>query len=264
LSLIRKARGRTFLWLFNLRARLRGVDVRVRRERDTGKLIVSSTTESLAFYHESQAYYACKRGFARRAQLLGEAYLLSGIEFAPGDVVVDCGANVGELKLYFTHKAIPVEYIGIEPSPLEYDCLRTNVAPSQTFNLGLWNAEGSLDFFLSSQAADSSFIEPPRYDEIVKVQTRRLDALLPDKRIKLLKLEAEGAEPEAVEGCRGILPRIEYISADVGFERGVEQTNTMAPVTNFLLANGFELVDVGQKRLVALYRNSAIGGRRRA
>ena len=99
---------------------------------------------------------------------------------------------------------------------------------------------------------------------IVKVQTRRLDALLPDTRIKLLKLEAEGAEPEAIEGCRGILPRIEYISADVGFERGVEQTNTMAPVTNYLLANGFELVDVGQKRLVALYRNAALGGRPRA
>ncbi len=264
MSLIRKTRGRTFLWLFNLRARLRGVDVRVRREPDSRRLIVSSTTESLAFYHEAQAYYACKRGFPRRAELLGEAYLLSRIAFAPGDVVVDCGANVGELKLYFTHKAIPIEYIGIEPSPLEYDCLRSNVAPSQTFNVGLWNTEGSLDFFLSSQAADSSFVEPPQYDEIVKVQTRRLDVLLPEKSIKLLKLEAEGAEPEVIEGCSGILSRIEYISADVGFERGVEQTNTLAPVTNFLLANGFELVDVGQKRLVALYRNTAMGGSRRA
>jgi FkbM family methyltransferase len=257
LSLIRKARGRTFLWLFNLHARLRGVDMRVRRERDSGKLIVSSTTKSLAFYHEAQAYYACKRGFPRRAELLGEAYLLSRIDFAPGDVVVDCGANVGELKLYFTHKAIPVEYIGIEPSPLEYDCLKNNVAPSTTFNVGLWNSEGTLDFFVSSQMADSSLIEPPHYDAVVKVATRRLDRLLPHKRIKLLKVEAEGAEPEVVEGCRDILRNIEYVSADVGFERGVGQANTLAPVTNFLLDQGFELVDVGRPRLVALYRNKA-------
>ena len=255
MSLIRKTRGRTFRCLFNLITRLRGVDVRVRREPGSRKLVVSSATESLVFYHEAQVYYACKRGFARRAELLGQAYLLPLIEFTAGDVVVDCGANVGELKLYFTHNAIPVEYIGIEPSPLEYDCLKTNVAPSQTFNVGLWNAEGTLDFFVSSQEADSSFIEPPHYDEIVKVPTKRLDRLLPDKPIKLLKLEAEGAEPEVIEGCRDILPRIQYISADIGFERGVKQANTLAPVTNFLLANGFELVDVGRKRFVALYRN---------
>jgi FkbM family methyltransferase len=254
LSLIRKSRGRMFRHLFNLHAWLRGVDVRVRRDPG-GKLVVYSAKESMTFFHEAQAYYACKRGFVRRAELLGDAYLLPRVSFAPGDVVVDCGANVGELKLYFTHRGIPVEYIGIEPSPLEYECLKENVAPSATFNVGLWNTEGTLDFFVSSQMADSSLIEPRHYDEVVKVATRRLDRLLPDKRIKLLKVEAEGAEPEVVEGCLEILPNIEYVSADVGFERGVAQANTLAPVTNFLLAHGFELVDVGFKRLVALYRN---------
>ena len=258
MSLIRKSRGRTFLWVFNTHSWLRGVDARVRRGPDGRKFVVHSNTASLAFYHEAQAFYACKRGFARRAELLGNAYFLPQIDFRPGDVVVDCGANVGELKLYFTQNAIPIEYIGIEPSPLEYDCLKGNVAPSETFNVGLWNTEGTLDFFICSQTADSSFIEPPRYEEIIKVPVRRLDNLVPDKPIKLLKVEAEGAEPEVIEGCSGILSRIEYISADVGFERGVTEANTMAPVTNFLLANGFELVDVGQKRLIALYRNTRV------
>jgi FkbM family methyltransferase len=217
-----------------------------------------SAKYEMAFFHEAQAYYACKRGFTRRAQILAETYFLGSIDFQPGDVVIDCGANVGELKLCFRERAVPVEYVGIEPSPLEFRCLALNVAPSQAINVGLWSTNGELDFFVSSQMADSSLIEPPRYDEIIKVPTRRLDELFADrKRIKLLKLEAEGAEPEVLRGSEGILPRIEYISADVGFERGVAQSSTMAAVTNYLLARGFELVEVGYPRLTALFRNVA-------
>ena len=213
----------------------------------------------LSFHHEGQAYYACKRGIIRRTQILGDCYFLPLITFEPGDLVVDCGANVGELKFYFTENELLIEYIGIEPSPLEYACLKENVAPSQTLNIGLWDSDGELDFFVSSQMADSSFIEPPTYEKIIKVETKRLDSLLANRKIKLLKLEAEGAEPEVLYGCEKILDRIEYISADVGFERGVNQTSTLAAVTNYLLSNGFELVDVQERRLTALFRNSGSG-----
>ena len=234
---------------------LKGVDARVRFDKTSRAFIVRSGKYSLNFRHEAQAYYACKRGVVRRTELLGETYFLPMIDFAAGDVVVDCGANVGELKYWFLERGIPVEYIGIEPSPLEYRCLVENVAPSQTFNGGLWNQDGTLRFYVSSQMADSSLIEPPEYDEVIEVPTRRLDSLLPGRRIKLLKLEAEGAEPEAIAGCEGLLPGIEYISADLGFERGVEQTSTLAEVTNFLLPRGFEIVATGKKRLTVLYRN---------
>ena len=187
---------------------------------------------------------------------MGETYFLPKIDFQPGDVVVDCGANIGELKYYFLVNDIPVEYIGIEPSPLEYACLEQNAAPSKTYNVGLWDRDGELDFYVSSHHADSSLIEPPSYDEVVRVPTKRLDELLPDTRIRLLKLEAEGAEPEVIAGAEGILQNIEYVSADLGPERGIEQTSTLGDVTNFLLARGFEIVATGpMKRLTVLYRN---------
>ncbi len=132
-----------------------------------------------------------------------------------------------------------------------------NVAPSQTFNLGLWDRDDTLNFYVSSQMADSSLIEPPAYDEEIQVPARRLDSLLAGRRIKLLKLEAEGAEPEVIAGCKGLLPHIEYISADLGFERGVEQGSTLGEVTNFLLAHDFEIVSNSRRRLVVLYRNTA-------
>lgn len=258
MALIRKTRGRTFCLLFNLRARLRGLDLRIHYDPRTRKFRAVSDKHQVSFFHETQAYAACKRGIARRVKLLAEDYFLPTIRFRPGDVVVDCGANVGEFKLCFVEGDTPVEYIGIEPSPLEYECLRENVAPSQALNVGLWDSDGTLDFYVSSQTADSSLIEPPNYDEVIQIPTRRLDQLLPDTQIKLLKLEAEGAEPEVIRGCENILPRIEYIAADVGYERGIEQKSTFAEVTNYLFSKGFELVDVGRGRLTLLFRNRAL------
>lgn len=259
MSLVRRVRGRPFCVLFNLRAALKGVDSRVRFDAASGEFRVASGGHELGFRHEGQAYYAMKRGLARRCEILGDTYFLPLIEFRAGDVVVDCGANVGELKYWFVGQGIAVEYIGIEPSPREYRCLERNVAPSRAVNAGLWDRDGELEFYVSSQMADSSLIEPPEYDEIISVPTRRLDSFLPGQPIRLLKLEAEGAEPEAIAGCEGLLERIDYVSADLGFERGKNQTSTFAEVTNYLLARGFEVVANGEKRLTVLYRRRGLG-----
>ena len=71
----------------------------------------------------------------------------------------------------------------------------------------------------------------------------------------MLKLEAEGAEPEILEGIGDKLRLIEYISADLGFERGANCESTLVPVTNMLLRNNFSLVEVGYSRVVALFKN---------
>lgn len=249
--------AKRFASLYNARARSRGLDLRVAIDPQTQRCTVSSEGYSVDVHpYQRATNYA--RGIARRAQTLGEDYLLPQVAFADGDVVVDCGANVGDLKLYFRHIGVDVEYVGIEPGPGEFAALARNVAPSAVHNVGLWNEDGELTFYVSSKGADSSLIEPPSYDSISKVPIRRLDTLVDYPRIKLLKIEAEGAEPEALEGSSGILDRIEYITVDAGAERGLAQESTLAPVTNFLLANGFELVALNQRRLAVLFRNKAL------
>lgn len=244
-----------FCKLYNARARSKGVDVRVAIDPETKRCIVSSEKYTVEAYpYQRATNYA--RGIEARAKQLGDDYLLPLIDFADGDVVIDCGANVGDFKLYFRQLGLDVEYVGIEPGPGEFEALRRNVAPSAVHNVGLWNEDGELTFYVSSQGADSSLIEPPSYDSVAKVPIRRLDRLVDYPRIKLLKIEAEGAEPEALEGSQGVLERIEYITADVGAERGVAQESTLAPVTNFLLRNGFDLVALNPRRLSALYRNT--------
>ncbi|MDG2030438.1 MAG: FkbM family methyltransferase [Phycisphaerales bacterium] len=199
------------------------------------------------------------RGIRRRSESIHKAYSLGLIDFRGGDVFLDCGANVGDLKIWFDLNGVEVDYIGFEPSPQEYACLSENVAPSAAHNVGLWNAPGDLEFYVSSQGADSSLIEPPDYDEKIVVPTRRLDSYITGP-IKCLKLEAEGAEPEILEGAGEALKFVEYVAADLGFERGVAAESTLAPVTNYLLARGFELVHVTKSRLCALYRNRNFQG----
>lgn len=250
--------GELFCALFNFKSMVLGRDVRFTYDRSAKKYRATSSKYELWFYHKTQANLSYAHGVSERAYDLMRAYMLDRVSFGDGDVIVDCGANYGDLKLYFSEIGVNVEYIGFEPSPLEFECLSHNVTPSVVNNMGLWNSEGELKFFVSSQGADSSFIEPASFDQVKKIRTARLDTLL-DKPIKLLKLEAEGAEPEVLEGAQKLLPKVEWISADLGYERGVTQESTLVPVVNFLLNNEFELVDMSHDRIVALFRNKNIG-----
>jgi hypothetical protein len=76
------------------------------------------------------------------------------------------------------------------------------------------------------------------------------------KKIKLFKLEAEGAEPEICHGAINSLKNIEYISVDVGFERGIKQSSTAPDVVNYLLKNNFVLKNVGDSRMCYLFKNN--------
>ena len=193
-------------------------------------------------------------GVKKRAQSLADCYFLNQIEFNDGDVLLDCGANVGDLKIWFNLQNINISYIGFEPSPAEFHCLKENVQPSTVHNIGLWNTAGELEFFVSSQGADSSLIEPLSFDDKIKVPVDRLESYVGSK-IKLLKLEAEGAEPEILEGLGDKLNLVEYVSADLGYERGVQCESTLVPVTNYLLERDFELLNVSHGRICALYKN---------
>lgn len=253
-----KFRGKRFAWLFNLRASFRKLDVRLAYCESTGRYCVSEANRKTLYVR--QEYYvnlAYSNGIRERGEYLGREYLLNRIDFSNGDLVLDCGAYVGDLLLWFQNRDIRVRYIGFEPSPKSFECLRENVSPHEVFNVGLWNKRGKLDFFLRPTKQDSSFIEPMSYERVISVPAEPLAAFV-SERVKLLKLEAEGGEPEVLEGLSDKLRLIEYIAADLGPERGKGEETTLAPVTNYLLQRDFSLEEVGRGRLVALYRNRAL------
>ena len=78
------------------------------------------------------------------------------------------------------------------------------------------------------------------------------------KNIKLFKVEAEGFEPEVIEGAVETLKRTEYLCVDFGSERGVEQENTVIEVNNILLKNNFALIEFSYYRYIGLYKNTKL------
>jgi len=243
-----------FALLFNFRSLLIQSKARVSWKGSTFSVTEKGTNFKYKIRHQHQCNVAYEFGVKARADSLADVYFLKQMKFKDGDIFLDCGANVGDLKIWFELQNKKIEYIGFEPSPIEFNCLKDNVYPSIVYNIGLWNKDGELTFYISSQGADSSLIEPKKYDKKIVSKVCKLEKFI-DAPIKCLKLEAEGAEPEILEGLGDALGMIEYISADLGYERGIDADSTLVPVTNFLITRGFELVDVEHTRICALYKN---------
>ena len=68
-------------------------------------------------------------------------------------------------------------------------------------------------------------------------------------------MEAEGAEPEILDGLKINLNSVKYITIDCGFERGVKKTSTIAECSNYLINNNFEMISFTNGRVVVLFKN---------
>jgi FkbM family methyltransferase len=238
-----------------------GARQRVKFDAETGSYTVDGMF-CHRFAHKSRVDLFLY-GLQDRGHVLGDGYLLGRVQFEDGDIVVDCGANIGDLGLYFATIGMRVRVFAFEPSPVEYDLLVRNVAANPftdvlgTYNVALWEeSSDGVDFFVKSESADSSILPIANYDQKITVPSRRLDEILPRRKYRLLKLEAEGAEPEILRGAGQILDCFDFISVDAGFERGMTQETTAPEVIRYLFAHGFELVDLNPKRVTFLFQRS--------
>ena len=96
------------------------------------------------------------------------------------------------------------------------------------------------------------------YTEVKNIQTITLDSIISkiQKKIKLIKIEAEGFEPEVLEGLKKYIRNVEYITIDCGFERGVNKDSTISECSNYLIKNNFEMINFSSARTICLFKNS--------
>ena len=206
-----------------------------------------------------------RKGLKERGLELAKSYKIDCLKFEEEDIVLDCGANYGDLLLYLEFLNIKLNYYAFEPGLEEYKTLEVNMKnmntkiKKYTYKLGLGNSNSIKDFYYSPADGDSSIIEIDSFVKKVQIEVIKLEDFvkqkLYNKKIKLLKLEAEGAEPEVLEGSKEILKQVEYIAADLGPERGLNQNCTLAEVTNFLQEQNFVIQEFGYPRITALFRN---------
>lgn len=205
------------------------------------------------------------RGVAERRAKLQDEYLVPEGLVRKGDLVIDCGANIGEFAIICAKLGANV--LAFEPEPEEFRALQANAdfyGQITPFNLALWDSAGVLPFFNKNSTGDSSLFDPGEAEGVINISTIRLDSLdavpAAPARIRLMKVEAEGGEPEVLSGCGDILDRVDYISADLGPERGTEKLTTVAEVTDLLYARGFKMLKFFEGRCTALFGSREVVG----
>lgn len=245
-----KTNGKIYQLLFNLFSFLKKSPNKIYFKEN----YYYNTEVNWRFYHKKQGWYAYGKGFKKRKNELLSTYLIKNLEFEDDDVVIDIGANNGDFYLCFDKK---IKYFAYEPSPLVFSNLEYNIKNHNLFNKGLSNlADNKIDFYLKDEFGDSSILPINDYTKKISIETTTLDEEIDkiQQKIKLIKLEAEGFEPEILQGLKKHLNSVQYITIDCGFERGIKLESTIAECSNYLLKNNFEMIDFGSPRIVALFK----------
>ena len=130
-----------------------------------------------------------------------------------GDVVLDCGANIGA----FTKEALDAgaaKVVSIEPLERNIECLRRNFAKEieqgwvVVYPNGVWNQEELLEFNMFDNSALGSFVMADRGATAqkatkVKIPVTTIDRIVAElglEKVDFIKMDIEGAERKALKG----------------------------------------------------------------
>jgi len=192
-----------------------------------------------------ERHHRYRKGVAARIENLVGKYGLNDATIESGGVFIDYGSNMGELGFWARRKNMT--YVAFEPEPPPAHCVDLNHfgGEAKARRVALWHRRETLEFFSTPEAADNSAFDTEKTRESRPAEALPLNEAgvdLTGPGTHILKLEAEGAEPEILNGAKETLKTLHYIAAEFGYERGVEQRHTFVEVCNRLLPLGFRLV----------------------
>jgi FkbM family methyltransferase len=138
-------------------------------------------------------------------------YDYGDIRVRPGDIVLDCGANVGvTVRRALKLGAAKVVAIELASAPLE--CLRRNFASEIqqgkviVYPKGVWDRDAELELTgISGIASTASSVAFQHEENLEKVQLTTIDHLVAElhlPRVDFIKMDIEGAEGAALQGAQ--------------------------------------------------------------
>lgn len=168
---------------------------------------------------ESRRIYAnvlCNRIAPQYAQYNFWEMFSDGEYFEPGfyhltehESFVDCGAYTGDTVRKFcdvvNHKYESI--YAFELAKENYNKLLENTACMNNvyaYNMGVWNENTTINYGKEENGSGESF-SILKSDNSTEAKVVRLDDVLKDKNISLVKMDIEGAELNALMGCERIL-----------------------------------------------------------
>ena len=152
------------------------------------------------------------------SEQLGKFYGDGQRRVRAGDVVLDCGANIGT----FTWEALSAGaslVVAIEPSERNVESLRRNFAREIeqgkviVYPKGVWHQDEVLGFFVYDNSALDSIVMETRTEEQkqarkITIPVTTVDRIVSElklKRVDFIKMDIEGAERNALRGSRNTL-----------------------------------------------------------
>jgi FkbM family methyltransferase len=181
-----------------------------------------------------------------RSQGVWEADLMKLLQatLRPGGVFVDVGANVGFHTVLAAQLVGPTgRVVAVEPAPWTLELLRANVWRSgvgvTVLPVAASDAPGRARLEVDPGHRSGARV----VDEGgVEVEAARLDDLLPNLAVDVLKVDVEGAEPLVLRGARALLNRSQGLIAVVEFRDERHLSGESPPeVLGFYESLGFEL-----------------------
>lgn len=125
-------------------------------------------------------------------------------------VIVDVGANIGNHTVYFG-KVIGAPVVAIEPVYQNLSFLKKNVAANdlqdrvEVLPVAAWHQDEVLN--LSQNIENNSGTYQVTEDGSVSTQGKKIDDLIGDRNVSLLKIDVEGSEEQVLQGAQEVIAR---------------------------------------------------------
>ena len=160
-----------------------------------------------------------------------------------GDVFVDVGANVGYYSILASKRVGPLgKVIAIEPFPGTVEQLKRNINANRVYNVNVieaaaWSESGKKIAFKFTtgfwgQVKTDARSEP--INDLFMTSTISIDDICGSYRyIKVLKLDIEGAEYEALKGAKKTLSKVQFLI--------VECSQNQRQIVHLLREMGFQV-----------------------
>ena len=208
-----------------------------RKEGNLFKIYDSTGEIYVPFIHRYPMYMPSVQS---RIDYMLERYRVN--EYTRDALIFDIGAHVGEFAI--AAAATAKKIICFEPDPIARSALLKNTKRFENILVvpeALSNKDSIQSFYVATKKADSSLFQPEEFDEKIEVKAKRLDSYdfsTSEYSNIILKMDAEGFEPEVLQGAISWLKRIDLVSIDVAPERG--DADTYKDVKDILDSLGFE------------------------
>jgi FkbM family methyltransferase len=139
-----------------------------------------------------------------------------GLEFRPGDIVLDVGANEGMFAIMIAKCFPQVRVIALEPVPTTFLQLVRNITMNgvniDAHNVGVAGEKKRMELVVDKKGTTGGASGIQTYDPVFSDLTvcdfRPLDEFL-QQRVRLLKIDIEGMEYEALYASK-LLKNVDY------------------------------------------------------